>query len=178
MVWFSVLQCSDQTKKRKSMWSFILFLWSVALGCHLQGHISFVTWFKHFNIIQKTWEVFVHAPICCGLGNLSAKKCMLSGTDCSELVAFLVEAILPTMSCDTSWKQQERDGAVDGAVGMPHCDFDLEDSIPIVLQDTPAHDSTKFGYKRLSSLEEIFWTILDTLTDRKTYRHSDSSIRP
>ena len=45
---------------------------------------------------------------------------------------------------------------MDGSVGMPDCDFDLEDSIPIVLHDTPAHDSTKFGYKRLSSLEEIF----------------------
>ena len=166
-------------KKRKSMWSFILFLWSVALGCHLHSHISFVIWFKHFNIIQKTWEVFVHAPICWGLGNLlSAKKCLLTGTDCNELVTFVVEAILPTMACDTSWKQQERGGAVDGSVGMPDCDFDLEDSIPIVLHDTPAHDSTKFGYKRLSSLEEIFWTILDTLTDRQTYRHGDSSISP
>ena len=38
------------------------------------------------------------------------------------------------------------------------------------------HYHTKFGYKRLSSSEDILWTKSDTQTDQQTEGHGNSSI--
>ena len=46
------LPCCVQIKG-KSMWSFVLSRRSVASDCHLYSRVSFFTWFKHFNIVQK-----------------------------------------------------------------------------------------------------------------------------
>ena len=40
------------------------------------------------------------------------------------------------------------------------------------------HHHTQFGYKRLSSSEDIFWTKPDRQTDRQTDGHGDSSTPP
>ena len=43
----------------------------------------------------------------------------------------------------------------------PHCGLDLEDSKPIFLHDTLAHDDAspyQFGSKRFSDSENIIWT--------------------
>ena len=59
------------------------------------------------------------------------------------------------------------------------CDFDPEDSNPFyffctTLHLTTMHHHTKFGYKKLSSSERIFWT-KPRHTARWTDRHCNSS---
>ena len=48
----------------------------------------------------------------------------------------------------------------------PHSDFNLEDSVTIWLM--MKHNHTKFGYKKLSSSDNIFWTKPDKQMDRQT----------
>ena len=56
--------------KRKSVWRVVLSHRSVASGCHLHSRVSFVTWFKHFNAVQKTRKILVQSSIYDRFGNI------------------------------------------------------------------------------------------------------------
>ena len=60
VIFVDFLSCTNVQIKRNSMWSFVGSRRSVESDCHMCSQVSF-NGFKHFDIVQKTRKVSVHA---------------------------------------------------------------------------------------------------------------------